>query len=288
MAVAQDRFGDLVGVDGTNRVALYFPGLTAQNAANNLSAWPLAPGMIASVLPANVGVPFGTATASSGGQLPMPTTLSNIQVQFQGVPAPLYMVSPTQIDFYVSNNAPTSGLANIVVENTATGQIYGAGLVAMNNASPGLFLNPPAATGTDRQAAIVNYSDGSINSAAHPALRGTYVEILGTGQGYIPGAPADGAAAMVPVPTASRPVVYLQGVSLDDPSFAETNPDGSPVNHIFYSGLAPGMVGVWQIDIKIPTAAPTGGQVVLTVFASSLSSLPSDDYTQYVTTIAIH
>jgi len=286
LAVAQDPYGALVGVDASNRVAIYYPGLTAQNMANGLADWPLAPGMIATVLPSNASVPFGSNTANSGGQLPLPASLSNIEVLFNNVAAPLYMVSPSQIEFYVSMSAPTSGLANVVVDNTSTGQVYGAGLVAMNSVSPGLFLNP-AATGSLRQAAIINYSDGSPNSASDPVVRGNWVEIFGTGQGFVPGAPPDGAAPTGPVPTTSRPVVYLDGVSVDDPYFAETNSDGSPVNHIYYSGLAPGLVGVWQIDVKIPKLAAPGGQIPLTVFASSQSSLPSYNYTQYITTIAI-
>jgi uncharacterized protein (TIGR03437 family) len=74
---------------------------------------------------------------------------------------------------------------------------------------------------------------------------------------------------------------------VDDPYFAEFNGDGSPVNHIYYSGLAPGLVGVWQIDFKIPTLASPGGQVPLAVCASSPCGLPSYLYTQYITTIAI-
>ena len=287
MAVAQDQFGALVGVDATNRVALYYPGLVTQNGANNLTVWPLAPGMIAAVTPSNAAVPFGAATASAGTQLPLPTTLANIEVLFQNVPTPLYMVSPTQINFYVPMGAPTSGLVNLVVQNSSTGQVYAAGLAVMNSVSPGLFLNPATQTGTSRQAAVINYSDGSVNSASHPALRGTYVEIFGTGQGFVPGAPADGAAPTGPTPSPNRPVVLLQGISVDDPYFAETNSDGTPVNHIYYSGLAPGLVGVWQIDVKIPSLAATGSQVALTVFGSSLSSLPSYNFTQYITTIAI-
>jgi uncharacterized protein (TIGR03437 family) len=285
LAVAQDQFGALVGLDASNRVAIYYPGLTAQNTANRLAAWPVAPGMIASVFPSNAS-PFGSNSANSGGQLPLPTSISNIEVLFNNVAAPLYMVSPSQIEFYVSMGAPTSGLANVVVDNTSTGQVYGAGLVVMNSVSPGLFLSPTA-TGSYRQAAVINYSDGSINSTTAPAVRGTWIEIFGTGQGFVPGAPPDGAAPTGPVPTTSRPVVYLDGISVDDPYFAETNPDGSPVNHIYYSGLAPGLVGVWQIDVKIPKLAAPGGQIPLTVFASSQSSLPSYDYNQYITTIAI-
>jgi uncharacterized protein (TIGR03437 family) len=255
--------------------------------ANGLASWPIAPGMIASLLPANTGAPFGSGAATSATTLPLPTSLSNIEVVFQGTPAPLFMTSPTQINLYVSNGAPMSGLANVLVDDTSTGQVYSAGQIAMNDVSPGLFLNPPTATGQYRQAAAVNFTDGSINSSSHPALRGTWIEIFGTGEGIVPGAPPDGSAATGPVPTVSRPVVFIGGVSVDDPYFAETNPDGSPVDHIYYSGLAPGLVGVWQIDIRIPTLASPGGQIPITVFANKLSSLPSTNYQQYYTTIAI-
>jgi uncharacterized protein (TIGR03437 family) len=287
LAVAQDQFGALVGADGSNRVAMYYPGLTAQNMANGLAAWPIAPGMIASTMPSNSAVPFGAGTATSATTLPLPASLSNIEVLFQNAPAPLYMVSPTQINFMVPNGAPSSGLANLVVDNTATGQVYGAGLIAMNSVSPGLFLNPATATGSYRQAAIINFGNGTPNTSSNPALRGTWVEIFGTGEGFVPGAPPDGTAATGPVSAPSRPVVYLDGISVDDPSFAETNPDGSPVDHIYYSGLAPGLVGVWQIDVKIPLLATPGGQIPITVFANSFSSLPSYNAGQYITTIAI-
>jgi hypothetical protein len=197
------------------------------------------------------------------------------------------MVSPSQINFYVPMAARTTGFANVQVVNTSTGQVYGAGLIAMNSVSPALFLNPSTATGTYRQAAIINYSDGSINSAAHPAIRGTWVEIFGTGQGFVPGAPADGDVPTGPVPTTARPVVYLNAVSVDDPSLRDFDGNGAPIDHIYYSGLAPGLVGVWQINVKIPVLASPGAQVPLTVFASSLSSLPSYDFTKYITTIAI-
>src|ERR1039457_6421966 len=90
------------------------------------------------------------------GQIPLPTTIANIQVLFDGVAAPLYMVSPSQINFYVPMGARTTGFANVQVVNTSTGQVYGAGLVAMNSVSPGLFTNPFAATGSLRQAAVID------------------------------------------------------------------------------------------------------------------------------------
>jgi uncharacterized protein (TIGR03437 family) len=119
---------------------------------------------------------------------------------------------------------------------------------------------------------------------AHPAVRGTWVEIFGTGQGVVPGAPADGDLPTGPDPTPFRPTVVINGVSVDDPYYQEKNPDGSLVNHVYYSGLAPGFAGVWQIDVKIPVAAAPGNQVPLAVI---VDSIPSYDYTQYVTTIVI-
>ncbi len=296
LAVAQDQWGNLVTADATNRVAFFYPGLTAQNAANNLSALSaraLAPGAIASTFPSNAAVAFGATTADCGGQIPLPVTIANIQVLLDGVATPLFMVSPTQINFVVPMGARTSGYSNLQVVNAVTGQVYGAGLVMMGPVSPGLFVNPSTQTGTYRHVAAINYNDSSINGPGHPAIRGTWVELFGTGQGVVAGAPADGDVPTGPVPTSFRPTVYISGVSVDDPYFKECcNADGSNIDHIYYSGLAPGLAGVWQINVKIPVLAGVSfqnfpaGQVPLSVMVNGLNSY---DYNQggYYTTIYI-
>jgi uncharacterized protein (TIGR03437 family) len=287
LAVAQDEFGSLIGADATNRVAFFYPGATTANLGNGL-ARPLAPGALAEALPLNASVPFGATTASFGTQIPLPTTLANIQVQFNGLLAPLLMVSPTQINFQVPMEAPTSGYADLLISNVATGQVYGAGEVAMNAVSPALLLNPSTQTGTIRQVAAINYSDSSVNGSGHPVKDGAWIELFGTGQGVVPNAPADGAEASGITPTSTRPMVVINGCWVDDPTC--TNEPN--LNHIYYSGLAPGLVGVWQINVLIPqntcggcVSNLTGNQADIAVI---LDSVVSYDPTQYRTIIYAH
>jgi uncharacterized protein (TIGR03437 family) len=256
LALAQDQFGALAVADATNRVAFYFPRLAMQNAANFLDAanYSLAPGMWASIYPYAPSQFTKAQTATSGGQIPFPTTLADTQVLFNGAPAPLYYVAPTQINFYIPMGAPTSGLADVQVVRKSTGQVLGATYISMNTVAPALFL-PQNASGASRQAQVINHDDGTINSSTNPAKRGSYVELYGTGQGFIAGAPgAPGSSLPDGTPTPLSPLFYttealrifLGAAWLDDPGSLQGG------GKIQFSGLAPGLVGVWQINIQIP------------------------------------
>jgi uncharacterized protein (TIGR03437 family) len=268
LAVAQDPFGGLVTADGTHRVAMYYPGLTTTNLGNGLNR-PLAPGVLASAFPLNASAPFGSAAASFGTQVPLPVALANIQVQMDGQIVPLFMVSPTQINFQVPMAARTSGNADLLVTDVNTGQIYGAGLVPMNTVSPAILLNPSTQTGTLRQAAVINHDDGSLNGPTHLAKEGSWIEIYCTGQGFMANAPADGAAATGLTPTPFRPIVVFNGVSVDDGN--RTNEPN--LDHIYYSGLAPGLVGVWQINVLIPKNVAVGSQSLVPGLTGNQASL---------------
>jgi uncharacterized protein (TIGR03437 family) len=217
----------------------------------------------------------------------LPTALANIQVQFDGQTVPLFMVSPTQINFQVPMAARTSGNADLQVTDVTTGQVYGAGSVPMYVVSPAVLLNPSTQTGTVRVAAVINHDDGSVNGPSHPAKDGSWIEIYGTGQGFVPNAPADGSPATSVTPTTFRPTVVLNACSVDDVT-CTLEPS---LNHIYYSGLAPGLVGVWQIDVLIPKNVAPGSlpglgssQVSLAVI---VNSIPSYDYTQYRSVIYV-
>ncbi|MGI8988549.1 MAG: hypothetical protein ACR2I2_03055 [Bryobacteraceae bacterium] len=257
LALAQDAFGNLYIADLANRVAIYYPGLIAQNAANNLQTRALAPGTVAAVGSLGNINQFGSDTLSATS-LPLPTQLGGIQVRLNDQPVPLYFVSPNQINFLVPMSAPTSGTADLLVVRTDTGQVLSDSLVQFDRVSPGLFTLTQTGSG---QAAAIN-QDGTINGSDHPAPRNSIVSFYGTGQGVVPGAPPDGTAPSGPVPTSQNPQVII-GTGF------------VPPENVTYSGLAPGFPGVWQVNVKIPdTVAPTTSgtptQVVMV-----LNSIPS-------------
>jgi uncharacterized protein (TIGR03437 family) len=282
LAVAQDQFGDLFVADSSNRIGIYFPGLAAINGASFLTNRSLAPGMVASIFPLNATTnQFGKDTANFNelpNPLPLPKTLADIQVLFNGQAAPLYYVSPGQLNFLVPMSAPTTGTADLTVIHPSTGQILAAGLVSMNSASPGVFkLGDPA--GKLIQAAVLN-QDNTINGPTNAAARGSVIQIFATGQGFVPGAPPDGEAPSGTINTPSKPRVFIAPVFVDDP--AATAEDG---DHIPYSGLAPGLVGVWQINVQIPMKVAPSTQVPILILMNSVPN--SDSQSGFTMTVAV-
>jgi uncharacterized protein (TIGR03437 family) len=286
VAIAQDPFGALAVADVTSRVAVYYPGLQAMNAANYIAARALAPGVFASVCARGSNCLgseplFGSRTAQYTEVTPVyPITknLADIQVLVNDTPAPLTYVSPTQINMVVPNAAPTSGTAEFLVVQASTGRIYAAGTVNMNPVSPGIFMQDFA--GTQRRAAIVN-QDGTINGPGNAAPRTSVVSIYATGQGVVPGAPPDGVPPTTLVRTPFTPRVLLGGQSVDE--FQRSNQDPPADQWIQFSGLSQ-YPGLWQINVHIPTnIAP--GVFPIHVFANSFVS--NDVSSGYQTVIYI-
>jgi uncharacterized protein (TIGR03437 family) len=209
--------------------------------------------MLASIFPfANAH--FGTDTVQNS-TVPVPTTLGDVQVLVAGVASPLLYVSPSQINFQVPSATPTGALQEIQVVRASTGQVLASWLFRIDTVAPGLFTSNSTGSG---QISAINVDDGNINGSAHPAKAGSYVSLYGTGMGLVDGGPPDGQPAVGILNTSQRPKVFI-------------NSDFVPDSEIQYSGVAPGYVGLWQINVRIPknAAAPTGGGTGdITVFVS--------------------
>lgn len=165
---------------------------------------------------------FSSATVTADS-LPLPTQLpgTGTQVLFGGVPAPLFYVSPTQINAQVPFDLPESGFVDVVVRNEGSGSPpLQATLVAQD---PGIFL-------VTRQ--------GSPVSTSNPILPGDPFIILATGLG-LPNPPVPSGH---PGPTS--PLALLDRTPLVKV--------GGQVAKIEFAGLAPEMVGVHQINATAP------------------------------------
>lgn len=284
LAVAQDQYGDLVLADGASRVAVFYPGLTSLNAASFALDKPyLAPGMLATLYPLNSSNTFGKSTAANSNAAQWPTTLGGLQFVFNGTAVPLDYVSPGQINFQVPNGASTTGTISGEVVDATTGQVYGAGTIQMQPVATGLFICD-SSNGTLRQACVLN-QDNTVNSGTNPAARGSVIQIFATGVGNVPGAPQDGTPATAALPAPAQLRVYL-GTS----GFVDEDPilPGDPSNGQFvqYSGLAPGLVGVWQINLQIPMATAPGNQTILALVLNGDIADP-DANSPYRATVAI-
>jgi len=286
LAVAQDQYGDLFLADATSRVAVYYQGLSGGNAQSSYLGQPLAPGVVASLYSkasqtqfATPSIPTPPGFASLTGY-PMPITLADEQVLFNGVPAPLYFVSPSQVNFFVPMEAPVTGSADVEIVQLSTGQVLAASSLIMEPVSPAIFCGAQGGcltNGAFYQAAVLN-QDFSVNSPTNPAARGSIIQIFCTGQGALNNPPADGAAAGTS-PLSWTPQTPRVAIGT---SFVDDGPvlPGDPTNGqwVTYSGLAPGYAGLWQINVFVPMRVLPGAQVPIGiqydgVGSSNLSSL---------------
>jgi uncharacterized protein (TIGR03437 family) len=197
----------------------------------------------ASVAPGSIGSIFGglfAATPANAGT-PLPTNLGGVQVLLNGnaTPAvPLFYVSPTQINFQMPVEATAS---------TATLTVVSAGLaslpITVNTAAvyPGIFTVNGAGSGL---AAALN-TDYSPNSTTNPAPAGAGILLYVTGLGATNPAVATGQAGATVPPlnqTVITPTVMIGGVSAN----------------VGFSGLAPGFVGLYQLNVTIPQGTASG------------------------------
>jgi len=195
----------------------------------------IAPGAIVSI--------FGTGLASttqmaSGG--PLPTTLGDATVTFNNTPAPLFFVSPGQINVQVPFEVPP-GTASVQVKR-AVGSSEPQ-LVSVAGVSPGIFTANRQGTGPG---AILHAGDFKLVSDSAPARPGEFLSIYCTGLGRLRNAVASGTIAPSPAPeTLSLPQVNIGGIPAQ----------------VAFSGLAPGFVGLYQVNVQVPSNALTGDTV---------------------------
>ena len=195
---------------------------------------PLAPGAIASIF----GTTFGTKTAAAQA-VPLPTTLADTVVWFELTPAPLFYVSSGQINVQIPFKVNPSKTQVVV----SSGGIPSLPMpLAMSPFAPGIFT-----TGTGAPV-ILNNSTGRLVSPQEPAKRGDTLIIYATGLGAV--APTVAAGSPAPLDQLSlvtTPVTVVIGGVEATPQFA---------------GLAPGFVGLYQINVAVPGGVSSGSQTL--------------------------
>ncbi len=207
---------------------------------------------------------FGTNLAPSialASNVPLPTTLVGVSVEINGVSAPLLFVSPGQIDFQIPWQFASDAQVTLTV--VLNGASSAAQTFPLVQAGPAIFsVNSQGAGQGAVQIAntsILAAPAGSIPGAAtQPASRGGYITVYCTGLGAVSNPPASGAIASAnPLSkTAAAPVVTIGGAQAA----------------VTFSGLAPGFVALYQVNVQVPRAAPTGNAGPLVMSVNGVSS----------------
>jgi uncharacterized protein (TIGR03437 family) len=186
-----------------------------------------------------------------------------------GIEAPLLFVGPGQINFQIPPGIdPGNPLAPRLIpavlrlpDGTTLTSAF-----TLRASAPGIFFRQ---LGGQTQPAILN-QDGAQNGtpgatlAGRPAARGSVLIIYATGAGdttpvLLPGEPA---------PASGNPLIQTK--------VQPTVTIGDEQAQVLFSGMAPGFVGLWQINVEIPAGISPGPAVPLTI---SVGGAPSNTVT---------
>ena len=206
------------------------------------------------VTPGEIVTIFGTAigptqpvSATITEDRPLDTTLAETRVLFGGVPAPLLYVSSRQSTAIVPNAVASKSSVGIQVEYR--GVLSNAITLPVLKAHPGILSLNSSGEG---QAAILN-EDGTWNSPANPARRGSIVVIFGTGGGETNPVTAEGQVVASPPPRLKTSVL----VAFTDP---ELGCDGylGDAEASYAGGVVGFVAGLLQVNVRVPESVPAG------------------------------
>ena len=218
------------------------------NAASFTAGQGLAPGTIASVF----GVDLALRPEAAIGE-PLPVSLGGSNLLFNGsIPVPQFFVSQTQSNIQIPWELVPGQEASLTArigsrESPPT-------TVSILEFSPGLFSIDQSGAG---QGAILISGTSALAAPAglrtgsRPVKRGEFLEIFATGLGAVTNTPPTGSGALADPLSKSitLPTLTIGGVPTE-PLFA---------------GLAPGFVGLYQVNAEVLPATPVSDSVALTL-----------------------
>jgi uncharacterized protein (TIGR03437 family) len=192
----------------------------------------IAPGELLTLYGSNLAAGTQVATAAS-----FLNTLGNVQVMINGIAAPLYYVTPTQLSAIVPYGI-TGTVAQVQVFNNGVASNTVTSLIATT--APGVLTQSQNGLGYGD----VVHQDGSLVNAKNPAKIGETVSVFVTGLGAVNPSIPDGAAGPTnPLSNASATIAaYIGGVQAT----------------ITYAGLAPQLAGLYQINLTVPAGLTAG------------------------------
>jgi len=223
------------------------PRFTAAGITNAASFLPgITPGGIATIFGSELTTGVrGRILAAD--RLPLPTQLAGTSVRVNGIDAPLFAVANVegqeQINLQVPYELAGQATATVVVINSG---VAGApAQVPVLAAQPGIFTVPGTTLPGGYSLGVITHgADGRLVTRENPARRGEVVVIYATGLGPVSPAPRTGAPATAePLSwTVTEPVVIMRGQRAE----------------VQFSGLTPGFVALYQVNIRIPEAVIPG------------------------------
>ena len=238
------------------------PSITANgilNAASFSGDSGASPGSVVSIFGANF-----IDQLSVPSSYPLPTSVNGVSVTFNGIPSPLFFVAPGQINAQVPYEI--SGPTASVQVTTAAGQseTRTVNIVAQ---SPAIYTT--AQTGSGQGVVVFGNTATVVGPVTpgkdwRPAHTGDTITLYVNGLGAVTPTIANGSNScersvcaadlsnLTLRQTSVRPTVEIGGVTVPD-------------SGILFAGLAPQFVGLYQINVTIPSGIRASNQVPIVI-----------------------
>jgi len=270
LLVLSNAVSDITVSDGvTNRVitptpiprTVFFvdrdqPYLKSVVNAATFKEGPVVPGSIATLF--TWGATQGDPEISQTNPLPINSCNGRTQVLFTGsdgreFSAPFFYCSQLQLNVQVPTELRGQEHAWVRVQlgDSFSNQME----VQVADANPGIFMIDP-----DRKIGAVIFAvgdkAGQLVTPENPAHPGDYLSVFATGLGEtIPSMPGDGMAAPLPPPLTEQTAAVFMLYTTLRPVMASANDAPWLVT---FSGLAPGFVGLYQVNVQVPINTAPG------------------------------
>lgn len=217
--------------------------------------------LAADSIAAAFGVNLAASTAIASSQ-PLPTTLAGVTVKVKDAagterPAPLFFVSPNQINYQIPPDT-SPGIADVAVYSGDT--LVANGPAPINSLAPALFT--ANASGQGAPAAIIFRVRADGSQSQEPAAQYDAAQ-----QRFVP----------IPVdlgPEGEQVFLILFGTGFRLPSEPEavTAFIDSEIAEVLYAGAAPGFVGLDQANVRLPRSLAGKGEVGVLLMADGRSA----------------
>jgi uncharacterized protein (TIGR03437 family) len=232
-----------VEFDGYARVLPAIANNGVVNAATFQVGQGQAPGSYVSI--------FGTALSDAVAgvsTLSLPVSLASASVSFDGgglsLPGHLSIVTPGQINVQIPWEFQGQSSVQMKVDagDYVFSNVYTLPLAAY---SPGIFEYNDNGT----QLGAIQDSNYNLISQSNPAKRGQAIVIYANGLGPVTNQPLSGdpSPGAPNLATTATPTVTIGGRNAQ----------------VLFSGLTPGSVGLYQVNVEVPSNAPTGPQPIV-------------------------
>lgn len=186
-------------------------------------------------------------------EIPLPTALGDSCLTVNGLAVPMLFVSPNQINAQL----PFETVGKVTMVLRTPGGVSDNFNLTVLPGAPSVFRSGVAGPDTNIPT-IIRQNDAQLVTPSNPVHKGDSLVIYLTGLGQTVPAVASG------LPGPSNPLA----TALNSPQVTL----GSVPLSTYFAGLTPGEVGIYQINVKVPSNVPEGLSIPLKISQGDVST----------------